>query len=99
MLASRLMMRFELSLNAPTSLRLSRGAKPVRGLEKWRGEVEISHEIAKGSRSGDGFRLIGLRGNVRSDEPCVLARAGDSLTVWVVPDEVVGGVRVLYDMM
>jgi len=103
-LAPHLTMRFELSLNAPTSLRLPRGAKPVRGLEKWRGEVEISHETVKGSRSGDGLWLIGVRGNVRSDEPCVLARAGDSLTVWVVPDEVVGGVlvqsaRIFYGMM
>ena len=100
-LAPHLTMRFELSLNAPTSLRMPRGAKPVRGLEKWRGEVEISHETVKRTRGVDGSRLIGVYGKVRSDEPCVLARAGDSLTVWVMPDEVVGGVsvqnaRVLY---
>jgi len=102
-LAPRLTMRFELSLNAPTSLRLPRGAKPVRGLEKWRGEVEISHETARRLRGEDRLRLIGVHGNIRSDEPCVLARAGDSLTVWAVPDKVVGGVsvqsaRVLYGM-
>ena len=40
---------------------------------------------------------------MRSDEPCVLAKAGDLLTVWAVPNEVVGGVsvqsaRILYGM-
>jgi len=103
-LAPRLTMRFELSLNAPTSLRLPRGAKPVRGLERWRGQVEISHETMKGTWGEDGLRLIGVHGKVRSDEPCVLARIGDSLTVWVVPDEVVGDVfvqsaRILYGML
>ena len=103
-LAPHLAMRFELSLNAPTSLRLPRGAKPVRGLEKWRGEVETSHETVRRTRGEDGLRLIGVHGKVRSDEPCVLARTGDSLTVWAVPDEVVGGVsvqsaRILYGMV
>jgi hypothetical protein len=104
-LVPRLTMRFELSLNAPTSLRLPRGAKPVRGLEKWRGEVEISHETVKRSSwGGDGFRLVGVHGKVRSDEPCVFAKIGDSLTVWAVPDEVLDGVsvqsaRILYGML
>ena len=103
-LAPRLTMRFELSLNAPTSLRLPRGAKPARGLEKWRGQVEISHETMKRTRDEGGLRLIGVHGRVRSDQPCALARTGDSLTVWAVPDEVVGGVsvqsaRILYGMM
>jgi len=93
-IAPRLTMRFELSLNAPTSLRMARGAKPVRGLEKWRGEVEVSHETVERRWGEDGLRLIGVHGKVRSDEPCVLAMTGDSLTVWAVPDEVVGGVSV-----
>ena len=54
-LAPHLTMRFELSLNAPTSLRLPRGAKPVRGLEKWRGDVEITHETVKRMRGRAGF--------------------------------------------
>ena len=103
-LAPHLAMRFELSLNAPTSLRLPRGAKPVRGLEKWRGGVEISHETIERAWGEDGLRLIGVHGRVRSDDPCVLAKAGDSLTVWAIPDEVVGGVsvqsaRILYGML
>lgn len=48
--------------------------------------------------------MIEVHGKVRSGEPCGLAKAGDSLTVWAVPDEVVGGVsvqsaRILYGMM
>ena len=47
--------------------------------------------------------MIEVHGKVRSDEPCVLAKAGDLLTVWAVPNEVVGGVsvqsaRILYGM-
>lgn len=100
-LAPRLNMRFELSLNAPTSLRLPRGAKPIRGLEKWRGDIEISHEMVKRAWGGEGFRFIGVHGKVKSDKPRILAKTGDSLTVWAVPDEVVYGVsvqsaRVLY---
>lgn len=91
-LGHRITARFELSLNAPTSLRLPRGAKPVRGLEKWRGELEITVKTVQKTRSGDGVLLIGVCGRVRSDEPCVVAEIGDSLTVWAVPDEVVGGV-------
>jgi len=91
-LGPRITARFELSLNAPTSLRLPRGAKPVRGLEKWRGELEITVKTVRKMRGGDGLRLIGVHGRVRSDEPCVIAEIGDSLTVWVVPDEVVGEV-------
>ena len=103
-LAPRLSMRFELSLNAPTSLRMARGAKPVRGLDKWRGEVEIVHETVERTWDEDGFHLIGVHGKVESDEPCVLAKVGDSLTVWAVPDEVLGGVsvqsaRILYGML
>jgi len=103
-LAPRRTVRFELSLNSPTSLRLPRGAKPVRGLEKWRGEVEILNETVRKVRGDDGFRLIGVHGRVGSDEPCVSAGRGDSLTVWVVPDEVVSGVsvqsaRILYGML
>ena len=102
-LAPHITMRFELSLNAPTSLRLPRGAKPVRGLEKWRGDVEITHETVKRMQGEDGFSLIEVHGKVRSGEPCGLAKAGDSLTVWAVPDDVVGGVsvqsaRILYGM-
>jgi serine/threonine protein kinase len=102
-LAPRLSMRFELSLNAPTSLRLPRGVKPVRGLEKWRGEIEISHEMGKRPWGDEGLGFIGVHGTVRSDEPCRLAKTGDSLTVWAVPDEFVDGVsvqsaRVLYGM-
>ena len=99
----QLSMRFELSLNAPTSLRLPRGAKPVRGLEKWRGEIEVSqHEMVK--RSNEGLQSIRVYGKARSDEPCVLAGIGDSLTIWAVPDEVLGGVsvqsaRILYGML
>ena len=93
-LAPRMTARFELSLNAPTSLRLPQGAKPVRGLERWRGELEITVKAAQKTRDGDGLRLIGLYGTARSDEPCVLAKAGDSLTVWAVSDEVVGGASV-----
>ena len=105
LLAPRLKMRFELSLNAPTSLRLARGAKPARGLEKWRGELEVSHEtVERAWGDPEGFQFIGVRGKLRSDEPCVLAKMGDSLTVWVVPHEVVSGVsvqsaRVLYGML
>lgn len=100
-LAPRLSMRFELSLNAPTSLRLPRGAKPVRGLEKWRGELEISHDRVKSAWGNEGLWLIGAHG---MDEPCMLARTGDSLTVWAVPDELVSGVsiqsaKVLYGML
>ena len=103
-LAPRLTMRFELSLNAPTSLRLPRGAKPVRGLEKWRGGIEVSHEMVEGAWGGGRVQFIGVHGKVRSDKPGALARAGDSLTVWAIPDEVVGGVsvqsaRVLYGML
>jgi hypothetical protein len=103
-LAPHLTMRFELSLNAPTSLRLPRGAKPIRGLDKWRGEVEISHETVKRSWGADGLWVIGVHGSVRADELGVLARTGDSLTVWAVPEEVVGGVavqsaRILYGML
>jgi hypothetical protein len=82
-------MRVELSLNAPTTLRLPRGPKPIRGLEKWRGEVEVIHE-----RGDDGLRFIRVQGKVESDEPYVLAKTGDSFTVWVVPEEAVGGVSV-----
>lgn len=106
-LAPRAAVRFELSLNAPTSLRLPRGAGPVRGLEKWRGELEITVRTPQKTRDEGGMRLIGVHGKVGSDEPCVLARTGDSLTVWAVPDEVVGGVgevsvqsaKVLYGML
>jgi hypothetical protein len=35
-LAPHLTMRFELSLSALALLRLPRGVKPVRGLDKWR---------------------------------------------------------------
>ena len=103
-IAPQLSMRFELSLNAPTSLRLPRGAKPVRGLEKWRGEIEISHETVKRTWSDEGLQFIRVNGKARSDEPCVLAGIGDSLTVWAVPDEVLGGVsvqsaRILYGML
>ena len=99
--------RFELSLNAPTSLRLPRGAKPVRGLEKWRGELEITIKTVQRARGEDELRLIGVHGKVGSNEPCVAARGGDSLTVWAVPGEVVGGVcgvsvqsaRILYGML
>lgn len=103
-LAPRLSMRFELSLNAPTSLRLPRGVKPFRGLEKWRGEVEVSHETVKRVWGGEGLQFIGVHGRVMSDEPCILAKTGDSLTLWAVPNEVVGGVsvqsaRVLYGML
>ena len=99
-LAPRLNMRFELSLNAPTSLRLPRGAKPIRGLEKWRGEFETSHETEKRAW-GEGSQFIRVYGKAQSDGPCALAKTGDSLTVWAVPDEVMGGVsvqgaRVLY---
>lgn len=44
---------------------------------------------------GEGrLRLVGVHGKVGSDEPCVLAKTGDSLTVRAVPvpDEVIGGV-------
>jgi hypothetical protein len=103
-LAPRLTMRFELSLNAPTSLRLPRGPKPVRGLEKWRGGIEVSHETVEGAWGGGRLQFIGVHGRVRSGEPGALARAGDSLTVWAIPDEVVGGVsvqsaRILYGML
>ena len=103
-LAPRLTMRFELSLNAPTSLRMARGAKPVRGLEKWRGEVEVTHETVERSWGENGLCLIGVHGRLGSDEPCALAKTGDSLTVWAIPDEVVGRVsvqsaRVLYGML
>ena len=99
--APRLSMRFELSLNAPTSLRLPRGAK--RGLEKWKGEMEVSHERVKRTWD-DGLQFFRIHGRIGSDEPCILARAGDSLTVWAVPDEVVVGVsvenaRILYGMV
>ena len=106
-LAPHVTARFELSLNAPTSLRLPQGAKPVRGLEKWRGELEITVKTVQKTRGGDGFRLIGLHGRVRSNEPCMLAKIGDSLTVWAVPGEVVGGAcgvsmqsaKILYGML
>ena len=106
-LGPRITARFELSLNAPTSLRLPRGAKPVRGLEKWRGELEITVKSVERTRGGDGLRLIGIHGSARSDEPCALAKVGDSLTVWAVPGEVVGEVcgasvqsaRILYGRM
>lgn len=103
-LAPRLSIRFELSLNSPTSLRLPQGAKPVRGLEKWRGKVELSYETAKRAWDDEGLQFIEVNGKVMSDEPCMLAKTGDSLTVWAVPDEVVGGVsvqsaRVLYGML
>ena len=89
-LAPRITSRFELSLNSPTSLRLPRGAKPVRGLEKWRGELEITVQTVQKVRGNDGLRSIGVHGKVMSDEPCELANIGDSLTVWAVSDEVVG---------
>ena len=54
-LAPHLTMGFELSLNVPTSLRLPRGVKPVRGLEKWRGDVEITHETVKRMQGRTGF--------------------------------------------
>ena len=100
-LASHMNARFELSLNGPTSLRLPRGPKPVRGLEKWRGELEITIKTSQKVRDGHGLRLMGVQGRVRSDEPCVLAKVGDLWTVWVVPNGVVGGVlvqraRILY---
>jgi hypothetical protein len=43
-------------------------------------------------RGADRLRLIGVYERVRSDEPCVLARAGDLLTVSAGPDEIIGGV-------
>jgi len=103
-LASHMDARFELSLNAPTSLRLPRGPKPVRGLEKWRGELEITIKSVEKVQNGDEFRLVGVQGRVRSDEPCALAKVGDLLTVWIVPDGVVGGLsvqgaRILYGQM
>ena len=103
-LAPRFSMRFEISLNAPTSLRLARGAKPVRGLEKWRGEIEVSHEKVESGWGGKGLGFIRVHGTVRSDEPRVLAKTGDSLTVWAVPNDIVDGVsvqsaRVLYGML
>ena len=52
----------------------------------------IPHETVKRSRGADRLRLIGVYGRVKSDEPCVLARTGDSLTVSAGPDEVMGGV-------
>lgn len=61
-LASHLTMRFELSLNSPTSLRLPRGAKPARGSEKWSRGVEILHETMKKARGEGGFGLIGVQG-------------------------------------
>jgi len=91
-LGPRITARLELSLNAPTSLRLARGSKPVRGLEKWRGELELTVKTVQKAGGGDGLRLIGVHGRVRSDEPCATADIGDSLTVWVVPDEIVGEV-------
>ena len=42
----------------------------------------------------DGLRLIGVHVRVRTDEPCVLARTGNPLTIWAIPDEVVNGVLV-----
>jgi len=106
-LAPRMTSRFELSLNSPTSLRLPRGAKPVRGLEKWRGELDITVKTVQKVRGDDGFRLIGVQGKVMSDEPCVLANIGDSLTIWVVSDEIIGedcgvsvqSARILYGML
>jgi len=106
-LGPRITARFELSLNAPTSLRLPRGAKPIRGLEKWRGELEIMVKSAQRTQGGGGLQLIGVHGRARSDEPCALAEIGDSLTVWAVPSEVVGEVcgvsvqsaRILYGRM
>lgn len=96
-LASQMNARFELSLNAPTSLRLPRGPKPVRGLEKWRGELDITIKTVQKVRDDDDddeLRLVGIQGRVRSDEPCALAKVGDLLTVWVVPDGDVGGLSV-----
>jgi len=90
-IAPRMTARFELSLNAPTSLRLPRGAKPFRGLEKWRGELKTTVKTVQKVRGDDELRLIGVHGEV-SSEPCVLANIGDSLTVWAVSDEVVSGV-------
>jgi len=105
-IAPRMTARFELSLNAPTSLRLPRGAKPVRGLEKWRGELKTTVKTVQKVRGDDELRLIGVHGEV-SSEPCVLVNIGDSLTVWAVSDEVVGGVcglavqsaRILYGVL
>jgi len=91
-LTPRLAMRFELSLNTPISLRMARGAKPIRGLEKWSGQVEIMDETVK--RTWHGLCLIGVHGKVGSNELCVLAKAGDLLTVWAVLDEVLGGASV-----
>ena len=54
-LAPHLTMGFELSLNVPMSLRLPRGVKPVRGLEKWRGDVEITHETVNRMQGRAGF--------------------------------------------
>ena len=107
-IAPRMTARFELSLNAPTSIRLPRGGRSIRGLEKWRGELETTVHTVEEVQGGDDdqLRLIGVQGGV-SSEPCVLANIGDSLTVWAVSDEVVGGVyglsvqsaRILYGVL
>ena len=69
-----LTMRFEISLNAPTSFRSPRGAKLVRRLGKRRREVEISHKTVKRLRGADGLRLIGVCGRVRVGEMYLLRR-------------------------
>ena len=60
---------------------------------------------AKGALSGGRLQFIGVQGKVRSGEPGTIARAGDSLSVLSIPDEVVGGVsvqqsaRILYSLV
>ena len=72
---------------------MPRGAKPIRGLEEWKGGFETSHKTEKRTW-GEGSQFIGVDRKVQSDGPCALAKTGDSLTVWAVPYEVVGGVSV-----